>query len=190
MDRVKPLKIENDGSQIDYIPTEANPNEDLLACLGLAFKDSDLYQVWLDASNIINFKDADFPSGITLKQLQAGATGKIRTPFPFAMNGTMSGGNWVSVSELIPDHLYIMPATCKLIGLSWSNASAGRDFDLEFYKNGTVTLIHTYQARNLQYGTELGWSYAFTAGEYFRVKYIDQGDNASDFSGFFYVEYT
>ncbi len=125
-------------------------------------------------------------------EARTSALGKVRVPFPFIMNGSVGSGNWITVSELIPEHKYIMTKTCKLVGISWSNNTVNADFDLEFYKNGILVgnKFRTYQARNLTYGYEEGWSDSFVAGDWFRVKYIDQGDNVSDFSGFFLVEFT
>ena len=45
IDKVKPLKIEDttDGSQLNFTPTETNPNEDYIATKGIAFENTDNY---------------------------------------------------------------------------------------------------------------------------------------------------
>ena len=135
-----------------------------------------------------DFTSTDVQSAIEEAKLTA--TGKIRFTLSFAMNGVVSNGNWITISELIPAHLYILTVNCKMKGISWSNQNANVDFDIEFYKNGTnaSNLFRTYQVRNLTYSYENNWNDLFSAGDYIRMKYIDQGDNASDFSGFLWFE--
>lgn len=47
VDKVKPLCFEElaDGSQLDYIPTEASPTEDYTATKGLAFENLDTFLI-------------------------------------------------------------------------------------------------------------------------------------------------
>lgn len=47
MDKVRPLKIENDidGTQNDQFTTELNPNEDYIAAKGLAFENTDTHYI-------------------------------------------------------------------------------------------------------------------------------------------------
>ena len=121
------------------------------------------------------------------------ALGKLRDPRHFAMNGTVSNGNWISVNNLIPSFKYVFTEPVKLIGIEWSCGNGnGKDFDLEFYKNGeTVSdLFRIYEIRNSlnDYGYEIGWSNLFDIGDFMRVKYIDQGLNVSDFAGRFLFE--
>lgn len=120
-------------------------------------------------------------------------TGKLRDPRQFKMNGTVGNGNWITIDELLPDYKYVFTEPVKMIGMEWSNGGGtGRDFDLEFYKNGILAgnLIRTYQVRNstYDYGSAIGWDNEFAAGDWMRVKYVDQGDNVSDFGGRFNFE--
>ena len=46
VDKVKPLKFENSatgGTEVDYLPTEVDSNEDYLAGKGISFENSDSY---------------------------------------------------------------------------------------------------------------------------------------------------
>lgn len=59
-DIVKPLKLENPasgGSQTNLFPTETNPNEDYIGCLGVSFKGSLSTLIYSDNNNELNFKD-------------------------------------------------------------------------------------------------------------------------------------
>lgn len=111
------------------------------------------------------------------------ATGLLVYAVSIIRNGSMSNGDWLGKGELLSNTpSYVAPRNLQFIGLSWGNASPNVDFDLEFYKNGRATTkFRTYEARNLQYGFAYGWDNAFSAGDILDIKYIDQGDNASDF---------
>lgn len=139
-------------------------------------------------------RDNSTTAGVWTKSVsQNYAIGKLRDPRTFNMNGTVGDGNWISVSELIPSFKYIFTEAVKLVAIEWSNRNgAGRDFDLLFYKNGidAGNLLYTYQVRNstYDYASQTGLSYTFTNGDYMRVKYVDQGNNVSDFAGRFVFE--
>lgn len=47
VDKVRPLKFETsiDGTEVDYLPTEANPSEDYIASKGLAFEGLDTHRI-------------------------------------------------------------------------------------------------------------------------------------------------
>jgi hypothetical protein len=74
----------------------------------------------------------------------------------------------------------------RLNELSWSNTNTNVSFDLEFYLDGTAPAnkFYTLQIRNnaVGYGYVAALEYDFNAGQYIRVKYVDQGTNCSDFA--------
>ena len=117
-----------------------------------------------------------------IEEARDAATGKIQYLVSINRNGVMSNGDWFGRNEVMPNSAsYVANRAITLIGISWSNSKADRDFDLEFYKNGrTTTKFRTYEARNLTLGYDFGWTDSFSAGDYLDIKYIDQGDNASD----------
>jgi len=59
VDKVKPLKIETsiDGTEIDMLPTEADPTEDYLSSKGLAIENQDDILVDADGSGNLQFTD-------------------------------------------------------------------------------------------------------------------------------------
>jgi hypothetical protein len=100
-------------------------------------------------------------------------------------NGTTSNNQWVAYTDLLPNTpVGPWAVNVKLHEISWSNTTSNVSFDLEFYKNGTAigNLFHTLQVRstNPGYGYVNGLTYEFAAGDYLKVKYIDQGTNATD----------
>ena len=84
---VKPLKLENnaDGTAFDPYPTETNPNEDMLAALGLLFKGLQDIYVRTDGNTLL-FKDLENIE-VSLKELRQGnfsfrnVTSIITVPF-------------------------------------------------------------------------------------------------------------
>ena len=106
-----------------------------------------------------------------------------RFPINLVMNGTMSNGDWVTYSNLVPASSVIIPAKCELREITWSNTRTSVEFDLEFYKNGRTTT--KYVTRSVSSGAEssgqfLSLSDPFDATDTIDIKYIDQGTNASD----------
>jgi len=169
---VKLAMLEYDGTEYTD-PLEYQPIAD-----DVAFSASGFTAVWV--------KEA-------IVEAKATASGKLRDSRQFTMNGTVGNGNWITPSELLPDYKYVFTEAVKFYGIEWSNANGtGRDFDLEFYKNGiTVTeKFYTYPVRNstYDYGSIIGLNYTFGVGDWMRVKYIDQGDNVADFGGRFLFE--
>jgi hypothetical protein len=74
-DKIKPLKLENSasgGTQIDYLPTEANPTQDYLAAKGIAFENSDTRLLDLSAGGEIQYKDAVQGTYKTLNSITGG----------------------------------------------------------------------------------------------------------------------
>lgn len=108
----------------------------------------------------------------------------IRIPIALVYNGTLSNGDWIGYSNLLPgdDTPIIAPVTGTFTGFTWSNSKTNCDFALEFRKNSTVaTPFFTWSVDNTQTAfVNLGTPEAFTAGDKIFVKYIDEGINATD----------
>jgi hypothetical protein len=212
VDKVKPLKIENaslGGTQNDPFPTETNPTQDYIAAKGFAIENLDTYLVDKSGSNM-QFTDPtagartlnqlrtasqnsfdNTSNGFTATNVQTAieearntATGLLMYTVSVTCNGSMSNGQWIGKGELLSNTVtYVAPRSLQLIGASWGNSNANVDFDLEFFKNGRgTTKFRTFQIRNLTYGYEFNWSDSFVAGDFLDIKYVDQGDNASDFA--------
>jgi hypothetical protein len=66
----------------------------------------------------------------------------------------------------------------------WSNVNTNVSFDLQFFLNGSATPFYTYSTVNDAdgMGYASGLTYTFNVGDYIKIKYIDQGTNASDFA--------
>lgn len=70
VDKVKPLKIES-GSDVDFLPTETDPNEDYVSVKGIAFEDSDTQVLDLSPSGELRYKDSTQTSYKTLNSIGA-----------------------------------------------------------------------------------------------------------------------
>lgn len=132
----------------------------------------------------------DFPPEIddtqaAIEYAKQNAEGFPRAGISLVMNGTMSDGDWVTYSNLTPNRKIIFPVETKLNELTWDNDSTNVSFDLEIYKNGTApaNLVYTYEVRNNLDGFDYlqNIDLSFAAGDWIRIKYIDQGTNARDF---------
>lgn len=120
-----------------------------------------------------------------IEEAKANAEGFPRAGIPLVSNGVVSNNQWISYSELTPDTKIVFPVKSKINEITWANTNLNCDFDLLFYKNGTGAgeLFYTLQVRasNPGYGYVSGLAYTFAAGDYMKIKYVDQGQNASDF---------
>lgn len=104
-----------------------------------------------------------------------------RGVYQLISNGVVSNNEWVTFSELTPAVWIPFPYDASIAEIAWDNKNNNRSFDLEFYKNDDVSgLIYTYEVRNKRYGHTTGLDLEFTAGDRLRIKYVDQGSNASD----------
>jgi len=102
--------------------------------------------------------------------------------FYFSENGAVGNGDWITLSSLTPDAKLIFPYDCTLKKLTWGNSNNSIECDWEIYKNGISggDLAGTIEIREANdYGTE-DLDLSFNAGDWIRVKYVDQGTNMSD----------
>ena len=135
------------------------------------------------------FSDPGFTSnnaGDAIVEAKQNAEGFPRAGIPLIQNGLSSNNDLVSYSNLTPDTDIVFPVTTKLNELTIANTKTGVQFDLELYKNGTSagnlikTLnISTGASRNQLFDLNAD-NLTFTAGDFMKIIYIDQGSNASD----------
>jgi len=100
-------------------------------------------------------------------------------------NGSVSNNQFISYSELLPNTpIGPFPVKLKLNEIMWSNVNTNVSFDLQFFLNGSATPFYTYSTVNDAdgMGYASGLTYTFNVGDYIKIKYIDQGTNASDFA--------
>jgi hypothetical protein len=132
--------------------------------------------VWFDDPTYDNVQDA-------LDNV-ADLVATLVVPISLVYNGTLSNGNFIGYSNLIPGDAtpVIAPITGDFSEFTFSNNSANADFALEFRKNTTVgTPFYTWSVDNTQSAAvELVTPEPFTIGDRIYVKYIDEGTNAQD----------
>lgn len=136
----------------------------------------------------IPFEDAGFAADnvqAAIIEAKQNAEGFPRAGISLISNGTQGNGDWVTYSELTPDVVITFPVNTKINELTWANSKTGVNFDLEFYKNGIAAgnLFYTFSVPDsgaVNYGYVASLNYTFSAGDYMRIKYIDQGNNTSD----------
>lgn len=101
---------------------------------------------------------------------------------PLVYNGTLSGTEFVSYSNLTPNSPIIVPIDCKFVGYTFSNSNSGADYTFEFRNNTDAgAAYYSVSKTNTQFFAEtLVTPETFSAGDYFSLKYIDNGTNSSD----------
>lgn len=108
----------------------------------------------------------------------------LRVPISLVYNGTLSNGDWIGYSNLLPGDAtpVISPITGAFVGFTFSNNDASADFALEFRKNTTGgTPFFTWSVDNTQSAAiTLPTPQTFAAGDQIFVKYVDEGSNARD----------
>lgn len=136
VDKIKPLKFENSstgGTQIDYLPTEANPTQDYLAGKGISFENNDNRLIDLDGSGNIQFKDATETSAKTVRQL--------RTALQNIFDNSTNGFSATDVQSAIEEASNFSTLDLALFG-------DGSDGNVSL-SSGTTTLSRTMYYNNL-----------------------------------------
>lgn len=98
-------------------------------------------------------------------------------------NGTVGNGTFFGYSNLLPGDAtpVLAPINSVFKGFTFSNANSGADYTLEFRKNSTTgTVFYTISKVNTQFFTQDVPDESFNAGDAIYVKYVDDGNNASD----------
>jgi hypothetical protein len=120
-----------------------------------------------------------------IEEAKQNAEGFPRAGIILTANGTQSNGDWISYSELTPSAKIVFPVNSRLNEITFSNNTPDVEFALEFYKNGTAigNLVYTWTVNTspgVDFSYTSGININFVAGDWIRIKYIDQGDNTSD----------
>lgn len=98
-------------------------------------------------------------------------------------NGTLSNGTFIGYDSLIPGDStpVIIPVDSQILEFTFSNSSSDADYTLEFRKNGTaVATFYSVSKVNTQFFTDNTIDEIFNAGDQIYIKYVDDGNNASD----------
>lgn len=98
-------------------------------------------------------------------------------------NGTVSNGTFLGYSSLIPGDAIpvLIPISSDLIEFTFSNQNSNADYTLEFRKGSTVaTPFYTVSKVNTQFFVDTTINESFVTGDEIYVKYVDDGNNASD----------
>lgn len=123
------------------------------------------------------------------------AVATVRFCIVTTFNGTMGSNQWLGYNELMPGNAVpiVLPMNCILKEISTSYNGAAVDGRLDLYKNGitsgelidNTTFTYTNQASRK---TFTGLNYSFAAGDQLRMRWIDLGDNPSDFALVYFFE--
>jgi len=100
-------------------------------------------------------------------------------------NGTQTNNDWISYNELLPTAKIVFPVSVRLNEITFSNSNSDVEFALVIYKNGTNVgnIVYTWTVNTgagVDFGYISGLTIDFAAGDWIRVKYLDQGDNTAD----------
>lgn len=98
-------------------------------------------------------------------------------------NGTVSNGTFIGYDSLIPGDStpVILPVKSEILEFTFSNSNSNADYTLEFRKNTLVgTPFYSVSKTNTQYFVDDIISEFFNSGDEIYIKYVDDGNNASD----------
>lgn len=188
VDKVRPLKYESPdtgGTEYDMFPSTADPTEDYLSALGIAFGDQDDIRIFRDG-NDLKFEDVTTGEINPLSRFLTGTelAEAGRYAIPLNHNGTISDGTWLGYTSLIPGDAtpIVVPRNSTLKDFTFSNDSSSADYRLEFRKNATTNAIfyNTGNLTNQKIFTATDINESFSAGDTLFIQYIDLGTNASD----------
>ncbi len=120
-----------------------------------------------------------------IEEAKLTAEGFPRAGITLISNGSQGANEWITYSELTPDNKIVFPVNTRLNEITFSNAISDVEFDLQIFKNGIAggDLIYTASfdtAAGIDYGYLANINLDFLAGDWIRIKYIDQGTNTSD----------
>lgn len=120
-----------------------------------------------------------------IEEAKATAQGFPRFGVTLMANGAQGNGDWITYNELLPNTKVVFPVNTKLDEITFSNNNSDVEFDLQIFKNGILAgnLVYTAVFNTgvgIDYGIISSINLSFVAGDWIRIKYIDQGDNTSD----------
>jgi hypothetical protein len=107
-------------------------------------------------------------------------------------NSSLTNGQRMGFSEVLPNTPVILPKNAQLKELTFSNNSTVADARFDIYRRptplatnvpgGTATLLQQWTITNSLTAILTGMSHAFTAGQELLIVFVDTGDNPSDVS--------
>jgi len=119
--------------------------------------------------------------------VEEGVTAALETPIYTLIlqhNGTVSNNTFLGYDSLIPGDTtpIIVPKEAKFVAVAFSNSDSTADYTLQFRKNSlVVTPFYSVSKTNTKFFNQvLPSPELFAAGDQIYVKYIDDGNNASD----------
>lgn len=111
------------------------------------------------------------------------ATSLPRFTVVTTFNGTVSNGDWLGYSNLIPGDVVpiLIPVKCTLKEVTFfnNNTTTGR---LDLYYNGTSTgdIFNNLQLTSSPSGFKTTFTQLFNPGDTLRGRWVDQGTNPND----------
>lgn len=122
-------------------------------------------------------------------------SGRGAFPIQHITNGVPADNQWLSYYNTMTGtgSWIIVPCDCTLQAMTWVNRNTGVDFDLEFYKNGTVSptnLIKIFSVTNSTsfYALDKDWGIDLLEGDLVRVKYKSTGTDVRDMTTIYYFQ--
>lgn len=120
-----------------------------------------------------------------IEEAKATAQGFPRAGIILISNGTQGNNDWITYSELTPNNKIVFPVNTRINEITFSNANADVEFDLQIFKNGIAggDLIYTASfdtGAGIDFGLISSVNLDFLAGDWIRIRYIDQSTNTSD----------
>lgn len=158
-------------------------DEDLPAARAIEYIkiDNEADQIHFKNNGLVanNFVARDVQSAIEESFNQANAA---IYPLSILHNGTVGNGTFFSYSNLTPGTPIIVPINSEFLGFTFSNSNANADYTLEFRNNSDVGATFEVVTKvNTQFFVDLlATPEPFNAGDFISIKYIDDGQNASD----------
>lgn len=127
----------------------------------------------------INLEDAVYEAATTADD----ALNAPRYTITLQHKAQISNGTFFGYTELMPGNTtpIILPIESRLEEVTFSNSAINADFALEFRINTTTgTPFYTQSFTNTQTSVISGLTQIFNSGDAIYIKYVDNGDNASD----------
>ena len=121
-----------------------------------------------------------------VEEAGTGVTTALNTPrytLVLQHNGTVGNNTFFGYSNLLPGDStpIIVPIKSDLFEFTFSNSNSSADYTLEFRKNSTTgTAFYTVSKVNTQFFIDDIINESFVAGDEVYIKYLDDGNNASD----------
>lgn len=162
-------------------------NEDLNVARGIAYikhPDNAYSQKFDPTGSVLTETNTE----LAIKEASTTADTALNTPrytLILQHNGTVSNNTFLGYSSLIPGDStpVIIPTKSNLGEFAFSNSNSNADYTLEFRINSTTgTTFYSISKTNTKFFVDDIIDQDFQQGDEIYVKYIDNGNNASDAS--------